>query len=191
MYIFLEKKPNCLQTVVTQIRCRVQRRLIWVCTVCQLPFRVIQNTMGKWEPWWYSRKYKLSDKNTCITIISWLGAKFGFISEIQRIPQQLLMFILLEIFIWGSGDHKRSPRWQKNSILLSIQHHSERRFFCLAFYFKWKYFVLIDLIWSETICLFCFCVLFSNIYPKIKFMIKKIDLTYAVSIVMWFFKIII
>ena len=133
MYIFLEKKPNCLQTVVTQIRCRVQRRLIWVCTVCQLPFRGIQNTMGKWEPWWYSRKYKLSDKNTCITIISWLGAKFGFISEIQRIPQQFLMFILLEIFIWGSGDHKRSPRWQKNSILLSIQHHSERRSFAWRF----------------------------------------------------------
>ena len=40
--------------------------------------------------------------------------------------------------------------------------------FCLAFYFKWKYFVLTDHILSETICLFCFCVLFSNIYTKIK-----------------------
>ena len=44
--------------------------------------------------------------------------------------------------------------------------------FCLAFYFKRKYFVLIDHIISETICLFCFCVLFSNIYPKIKFTAK-------------------
>ena len=40
--------------------------------------------------------------------------------------------------------------------------------FCLAFYFNWKYFVLTDHILSETICLFCFCVLFSNIYTKIK-----------------------
>ena len=45
--------------------------------------------------------------------------------------------------------------------------------FCLAFYFKWKYFVLIDHILSETICLFCFCVLFSNVYPKIKFTAKN------------------
>ena len=44
--------------------------------------------------------------------------------------------------------------------------------FCLAFYLKWKYFVLIDYIVSETICLFCFCVLFSNMYPKIKFIAK-------------------
>ena len=44
--------------------------------------------------------------------------------------------------------------------------------FCLAFYFERKYFVLNDHILSETICLFCFCVLFSNMYPKIKFMTK-------------------
>ena len=31
----------------TLIRRRVQRRLIWVCTVCQLHFSGIQNTMGK------------------------------------------------------------------------------------------------------------------------------------------------
>ena len=37
---------------------------------------------------------------------------------------------------------------------------------------KWKYFVLIDHIFSETICLFCFCGLFSNIYPKIKITAK-------------------
>ena len=45
--------------------------------------------------------------------------------------------------------------------------------FCLAFYFKRKYFVLNDHILSETMCLFCFCVLFSNMYPKIKFMAKN------------------
>ena len=56
--------------------------------------------------------------------------------------------------------------------LLSFLHHSERRF-CLMFYFKWKYFVLTDNVLSKTICLFCFCVLFSNIYPKIKFTAKN------------------
>ena len=40
IYIFLEKKKwlNYLQTVETLIRRRILRRLIWVCTVCQLPF---------------------------------------------------------------------------------------------------------------------------------------------------------
>ena len=45
--------------------------------------------------------------------------------------------------------------------------------FCLVFYFKWKSFVLTDHILSETICLFYFCVLFSNIYTKIKFTAKS------------------
>ena len=45
--------------------------------------------------------------------------------------------------------------------------------FCLAFYFKWKYFVRIDHFLSETICLLCFCVLFSNIYSKIKVTTKN------------------
>ena len=45
--------------------------------------------------------------------------------------------------------------------------------FCSAFYLKWNYFVLIDHILSETFCLFCFCVLFSNMYPKIKFITKN------------------
>ena len=45
--------------------------------------------------------------------------------------------------------------------------------FCLVFYFEWKYFVLIDHIQSETICLFCFSVLLSNIYSKIKFTAKN------------------
>ena len=38
--------------------------------------------------------------------------------------------------------------------------------FCLEFYFRWKYFALIDHILSENICLFCFCILVSNIYHK-------------------------
>ena len=50
---------------------------------------------------------------------------------------------------------------------------SQKDVFCLAFYLKWKYFVLIDYILSETTCLFCFCVLFSNMYPKIKFIAKN------------------
>ena len=57
--------------------------------------------------------------------------------------------------------------------LLFFRHLLERRFFCLAFYFRWKSFVLIDHILSETVCLSCFCVLFSNIYTKIKFTAKS------------------
>ena len=74
---------------------------------------------------------------------------------------------------------KSSQRWTSahdymvlNCILLSFQHLLERHF-CLAFYFKWKYFVLIDHILSETIRLFCFCVLFSNIFTKIKVTAKS------------------
>ena len=50
--------------------------------------------------------------------------------------------------------------------------------FLSFFLFAWrfilneKHFVLIDHILSKTICFFCFCVLFSNIYPKIKFLAK-------------------
>ena len=50
---------------------------------------------------------------------------------------------------------------------------SRKDVFCLAFYLKWKYFVLIDHILSETICLFCFCDLFSDMYPKIKFIAEN------------------
>ena len=61
--------------------------------------------------------------------------------------------------------------------------------FCLAFYFKWKYYVLTDLIESETICRFYFCVLFTNIYPKIKFMTKNwSDLCHIYSkVIFWIF----
>ena len=38
LYIPREKWLNYLQTVETLIRCRILRHLIWVCTVCQLPF---------------------------------------------------------------------------------------------------------------------------------------------------------
>ena len=48
---------------------------------------------------------------------------------------------------------------------------------------KCKYFVLIDHILSDTICHFCFCVLFPKRYQKIKLTAKKIALTYAISIV--------
>ena len=59
-----------------------------------------------------------------------------------------------------------------NRKLMSFRHLLERRF-CLTFYFKWKSFVLADHILSETICLFYFCVLFSNIYTKIKLTAKS------------------
>ena len=36
---------------------------------------------------------------------------------------------------------------------------SRKDVFCLALYFEWKYFVLIDHIQTETICLFCYSVL--------------------------------
>ena len=58
-------------------------------------------------------------------------------------------------------------------LTLCVRHHLERYYeYLLAFYFKYKYFVLIDHILSETTCLFCFCVLFLNMYPKIKFTAK-------------------
>ena len=40
--------------------------------------------------------------------------------------------------------------------------------FRLAFYSKWKCSVLIDNISVGTVCLFCFCGLFSNIYWRIR-----------------------
>ena len=38
LHIPREKWLDCLQTVETLVRRRVLRSLIWVCTVCQLPF---------------------------------------------------------------------------------------------------------------------------------------------------------
>ena len=66
------------------------------------------------------------------------------------------------------------PRW----FVCGSSHYcpfdiSRKDVFCLAFYFKRKYFVLNDHILSETICLFCFCILFSNIYTKIKVAAKS------------------
>ena len=54
--------------------------------------------------------------------------------------------------------------------------------FCLAFYFKWKYFFLIDHILSETICLFCFCVC-SHVFTLKLNLRQEIGLTYAISTV--------
>ena len=61
--------------------------------------------------------------------------------------------------------------------------------FCFVFYFKWKYFFLIDHILSETICHFCFCLLFSNMYPKIKLMAKNwLDLcNFYSKVTFWIF----
>ena len=90
--------------------------------------------------------------------------------------------------------HWTEPTWMKNSVPLSFPplfphlpidlyctsqsaycpfDTTPKGTFCLAFYFERKYFVLIDHILSETICLFCFCILFSNMHPKIKFMAKN------------------
>ena len=46
-------------------------------------------------------------------------------------------------------------------------------FFYSAFYFKWQNRFVIDNIVSETICRFCSCALFSNMYCKINFMAKN------------------
>ena len=72
-------------------------------------------------------------------------------------------------------------------VLYCLFNITRKDVFRLAFYLKWKYFVLNDHILSETICLFCFCVLFSNMYPKIKFLWPKIVLTNAISTVKWIF----
>ena len=46
LHIPREKWLNYLQTVETLIRRRILRRLIWVCTVCQLPFYGSPNYNG-------------------------------------------------------------------------------------------------------------------------------------------------
>ena len=62
--------------------------------------------------------------------------------------------------------------------------------FCLAFYFKWKYFVLSDYILSEpfvfSVFVFCsqICTLKLNLWTKI-------GLTYAISRVKWFLEFLI
>ena len=67
---------------------------------------------------------------------------------------------------------------------------SRKDSFCLAFYFKWKHFVLIDHISSEIICLFVsvfcsqICTLKINLRPKI-------GLTYAICLVKWLFGILV
>ena len=56
------------------------------------------------------------------------------------------------------------------------------KIFCLEFYFKQKYLVLIDNTLSETICILCFCVLFSNLYPNIKFTAENCRLLCLLSV---------
>ena len=48
-----------------------------------------------------------------------------------------------------------------------------KTFFAWRFIFNANIFVLVDHILLETICLLCFCVLFSNIYTKIKVTAKS------------------
>ena len=58
--------------------------------------------------------------------------------------------------------------------------------FGLPFYSKWECFVLTDHILLGTICLSCFCSLFSNITVKL-ILRPKMGLTYAMSVVNWTF----
>ena len=59
-------------------------------------------------------------------------------------------------------------------MIMSFRHSSERRFFFIyLFILNKKYFVLLDQILSETICLSYFCFSFSNIYLNLKFTAKN------------------
>ena len=91
-----------------------------------------------------------------------------------------LRVCLSEVYYGPLNTIKGMLSWSVNLLTLFLGRLSYCPFdiswkdvFCLAFYLKWKYFVLIDYILSETICLFGFCVLFSNMYPKIKFIAKS------------------
>ena len=85
------------------------------------------------------------------------------------------------IFSWA-GCKPSVILWNSTGLSTSF----EKTFFCSALYSKWKCSILINHILSETICLFCFCALFSNIYCKINFTTQN-GLTYAISIVNWIF----
>ena len=81
IYIFLEENgKTILQTVETLIRRRVLRRLIWVCTVCQLPFYGSPDYNGLNVVWhkqcliWFRKKKKKKKKK------SQLGIKFLFLN---------------------------------------------------------------------------------------------------------------
>ena len=61
-------------------------------------------------------------------------------------------------------------------------------------FFAWRFILNENILFrmtisSETICLFCFCVLFSNMYPKIKFMAKHwADLcNFYSKVIFWIF----
>ena len=64
------------------------------------------------------------------------------------------------MFLW-----KNKKKNYLTSTLIYYSFNITRKYmFCFVFYFEWKYFVLIDHILSETICLFCSCVFFSQIF---------------------------
>ena len=115
----------------------------------------------RWEHMQPCRAYCGPAQMTFITAhydCGYTGSSRGSVQGVHRTPT-----ILTKNFSFGTV-----------FALLSFRHHL-KRCFCLAFYFKGKYFVLIGHILSETICLFCFCVLFSKIYPKIKFTAKHLS----------------
>ena len=69
--------------------------------------------------------------------------------------------------------------------------NSERRFL-LGVLFEINIFCLTDNTLSETVCLFCFCVLFSAMYPEIKFTAKNwSDLCNFYSKVIFFYSCLI
>ena len=81
--------------------------------------------------------------------------------------------LLFKLWYYSMSSHCCGSRYQMWESCYCLFNICRKDVFCLAFYFKWKYFVPNDHFLSETICLFCFCVLFSNIYPKIKFTTKN------------------
>ena len=90
--------------------------------------------------------------------------------------------------------YKRNALWPRCITILNASYCpfdiSWKDVFCFAFYFKWKYFVLIYHILSETICPLCFCLLCSNIYIKIKVTAKSwSDLCNFYSKVIFFYNV--
>ena len=59
LHIPKEKWLTYLQTVETLIRRRILRRLIWVCTVCQLPFYGSPDYKGSTATHWAKNLWKL------------------------------------------------------------------------------------------------------------------------------------
>ena len=77
------------------------------------------------------------------------------------------------IYVVGTQCKTISYELPQHIFSCTILSTSLGKIFCMAFQFKCHYFALTDHILTETICFFCFCVLFSYIYPKIKFTAKN------------------